>query len=235
MVGQSVGERSGSGPGPSPGKDQSRRRAPHGVSRRPSVASRKSLSILGFLTILEVPPHGLFGGYLVVNPAGRPLEFHCTEPIKPSRAQQILYGPTLASFLYSEQIGQALFAKARQEALLVLTDVAAALDLRSYIDVPVVLVAVEQRRSDSQATALSAHIAAEGGLSIVSTRVDGPHGLGPDLVTVQVAEQRVALAADQDSCVDWLERDLGAVAERLDLAEPFTRIRAAICEAQRIQ
>ena len=63
---------------------------------------------LGFLTVVEHPQYGLFGGYLMLNTAGRPLEFHCTAPIKPNRAQEILYGPTLEAFLYGEQIGQTL-------------------------------------------------------------------------------------------------------------------------------
>ena len=48
---------------------------------------------------------------VLLNAAGRPLEFHCTAPIKPNRAQEILYGPTLESFLYGEQIGQTLIGQ----------------------------------------------------------------------------------------------------------------------------
>ena len=73
-----------------------------------STMDAKSKPTLGFLTVVEHPQYGLFGGYLVLNTAGRPLEFHCTAPIKPNRAQEILYGPTLESFLYGEQIGQTL-------------------------------------------------------------------------------------------------------------------------------
>ena len=67
-----------------------------------SSANRSNASstpALGFLTVLDDPQNGLFGGYLVLNMEGRPLEFHCTAPIKPNRAQEILYGPTLESFL----------------------------------------------------------------------------------------------------------------------------------------
>ena len=71
----------------------------------------KTPAALGFLTVLDHPQHGLMGGYLVLNAAGRPLEFHCTAPVKPNRAQQILYGPTLEPFLYGEQIGQALIGE----------------------------------------------------------------------------------------------------------------------------
>jgi len=62
-------------------------------------ADAKSKPALGFLTVVDHPQYGLFGGYLVLTAAGRPLEFHCTAPIKPNRAQEILYGPTLHAFL----------------------------------------------------------------------------------------------------------------------------------------
>src|SRR5437763_16597995 len=104
------------------------------------LAVAKSPLVLGFLTVVEHAPHGLFGGYLLLTPAGRPLEFHCTAPVRTSRAQQILYGPTLAPYLYGEQIGQALVQKARAAAGIVFTDVAAALSVRDFIDVPAVLV-----------------------------------------------------------------------------------------------
>ena len=65
----------------------------------------------GFLTAIDSPSHGLFGGYLVVDLTGRPLEFHCTAPIKVSRAQQILYGSTLQNHLHGQQIGACLLAE----------------------------------------------------------------------------------------------------------------------------
>jgi len=240
MVGQSLGERSSNDVETSERVEKTGGRAPRTTSSDASIPGRKSLSLLGFLTVIDVQPHGLFGGYLVVNSTGRPIEFHCTEPVKPSRAQQILYGPTLAPFLYSEQIGQALFAKARQAAPLVLTDVVPALDLRNFIDVPVVLVPADQgadREGGSDSPdRIRFPATGEGQRSLAATRIDGPHrGLGPELVTLQVASQRVALAADQATSAGWLESELGAIARRLDLTEPFTRIRAAICEAQRVQ
>ena len=95
---------------------------------------------LGFLTILEHEQQGFVGGYLILNTAGRPLEFHCTAPIRPNRAQQILFGPTLESYLYGEQIGQTLLAKGSVEPLAVCTDVELALSVRQYVDLPVALV-----------------------------------------------------------------------------------------------
>jgi len=82
----------------------------------------KSNPALGFLTVINDPQFGLFGGYLVLNLSGRPLEFHCSAPIKPNRAQEILYGPTLEPFLYGEQIGRTLINQASTPPLLICTD-----------------------------------------------------------------------------------------------------------------
>src|SRR5262245_42921407 len=92
----------------------------------------KPLPALGFLAVVEHPQLGLLGGYLVVNAQGRPLEFHCTAPIKPNRAQEILFGPTLAPYLYGEQIGQTLAARSKVAPRLILTDSQPALSLRDF-------------------------------------------------------------------------------------------------------
>ena len=99
-----------------------------------------SATAIGFLTAIQREPHGLFGGYLLLNTAGRPLEFHCTVPLKPNRAQQILYGPTLEPFLFGEQIGATLVNKSALEPLVVLVDVPAMLAVREHIDLPTALV-----------------------------------------------------------------------------------------------
>ena len=105
-----------------------------------NTTDAKSKPALGFLTVVEHPQYGLFGGYLILNTAGRPLEFHCTAPIKPNRAQEILYGPTLESFLYGEQIGQTLINQASIAPLLICTDREPALAAREHVSTPVVLV-----------------------------------------------------------------------------------------------
>src|SRR5262245_10706224 len=105
-----------------------------------SADSPKSAPCLGFLTIVENAELGLLGGYLLLNAAGRPLEFHCTAPVKPSRTQEILYGPTLKPFLYGEQIGQTLLAKSKRTPLVVCTDSEAVLAARDFTHVPLVRV-----------------------------------------------------------------------------------------------
>jgi len=101
----------------------------------------------GFLTVVDSATHGLFGGYLVVDALGRPLEFHCTAPVKVSRAQQILYGPTLNGQLEGRQIGGALLAEGKVTPAVVLTDREPMLQVRAQTTLPVALVG----RSDALA------------------------------------------------------------------------------------
>jgi len=83
---------------------------------------RDEAAAFGFLTVVESPVHGTFGGYLLVDVLGRPLEFHCTAPVRVSRAQAILYGPTLQPHLHGRQIGGALLAESKLAPVVVLTD-----------------------------------------------------------------------------------------------------------------
>jgi hypothetical protein len=189
-----------------------------------SSSDPKSLSALGFLTVLEHEELGLVGGYLILNHVGRPLEFHCTAPVKPNRAQQILFGPTLSSYLYGEQIGQTLLGKGSVEPLAVCTDVEQALCVRDYIALPLALVL----RGEEPA----APAPASAPLETIRWRVDAAHHAGPHLSTFELGRNRLAVAATR-------EADRQSIASRLeelasfDLVEPFTRIREAVEEAHK--
>jgi len=97
-------------------------------------------STYGFLTAVESATHGLFGGYLLVDSVGRPLEFHCTAPVKVSRAQQILFGSSLQTHLHGQQIGATLLAEGTITPDVVLTDLESMLHVRSHTTLPVALV-----------------------------------------------------------------------------------------------
>jgi hypothetical protein len=184
---------------------------------------------MGFLTVVEHPQYGLFGGYLILNMAGRPLEFHCTAPVKPNRAQEILYGPTLESFLYGEQIGQTLINQGSVPPLLVCTDVKPALAARDYVPVPLALVLPSEtpillERQPGETIPL--------GEQGTFFRLDAAHRGGPQLVIFQLGRNRLAVAqrAEEDSRL--IADSLAELADSFDLAEPFQRIRDAIEEAQ---
>jgi hypothetical protein len=187
----------------------------------------KSKPALGFLTVVEDRQHGLFGGYLVVNTSGKPLEFHCTAPIKPNRAQEILYGPTLLPCLYGEQIGQTLLAAAKAEPLVICTDRQPALALGDYVDVPVVLVLPPKGPRDETAGEPTSS-----GHSDKTWRIDSSHAGGLDLVSFQLGRNHLALPAADTLGRELLTDRLAPMADSFDLAEPFDRIRDAIEEAR---
>lgn len=163
----------------------------------------QAATAFGFLTAVDSPTHGVFGGYLLVDAIGRPLEFHCTAPVKVSRAQQILYGASLPGHLHGQQIGAALLAEGSVTPTVVLTDHDAMLTVRPHTSLPVALV----RRRDEAAEP-----------------PPGAFAMGEVCVSPPASD-----AADADALRQRLEH-LGAA---VDLTEPFDRIRAAIEEAQR--
>ena len=178
----------------------------------------KPMTALGFLSVVEHSQYGLFGGYLLLNTTGRPLEFHCTAPIKPNRAQQILYGPTLESFLYGEQIGRTLLQKAKTEPSLVCTDRQPALAVREHVSLPVALVLPADWSAPEQ-----------DGESECS---DPDHPAGCDLSTFQLRRNLLAVSRRCDADRRQIVERLAVLPEHFDLAEPFGRIREAIEEAQ---
>jgi hypothetical protein len=206
----------------------------------------KSMAALGFLTVVEHPQYGLFGGYLVLNTTGRPLEFHCTTPIKPTRAQEILYGPTLEAFLYGEQIGQTLIKQAKTEPLVLCTDRAPALAAREFTAAPMAVVLGAEDNTAAGAISAAEHDAMAGPAPNAAAqrtiehivgqekllRVDPAHNHGPRLLVFELGRNRLALPERAEDDRRQIADRLAELSETFDLAEPFQRIRAAIAEAQ---
>jgi hypothetical protein len=161
----------------------------------------------GFLSTLESPEYGYFGGYLIVSLLGRPVEFHCTAPVRPSRAQKILYGPTLQPYLIGEQIGGALLKAAKVCPRLILVDAAAMLVARSVAASPMAVVIASTGPVDREYRSNAPVVA--GGYELIL-----PHGFENEAQAVTELASRLS--------------------QHVDLAEPFGRIHEAIREAQRI-
>jgi hypothetical protein len=174
-------------------------------------------SAFGFFTVIRNERADLFGGYLVLNANGRPLEFHCTAPVRTNRAQEILFGATLEPYLYGEQIGHTLLTKAETAADVVCTDVPAALAVRQHVQMPVAWLI-----PDNHVTMSSPGDA---------FRVDTPHLQASRPFSLRHAQLAVAVGYERDESL--VTERLAALAERLPLSEPFARIREAIDEAQR--
>jgi hypothetical protein len=176
----------------------------------------KSLPSLGFLTVVEHAELGLLGGYLLLNAAGRPLEFHCTAPVKPSRAQEILFGPTLRPYLYGEQIGQTLLTRSKLTPLVVCTDSESMLAVRDHTHIPIALVGAVGRESLAES--------------------DSPPRLplpAKDARPLRLGNNQLFLPAAYSADEQTIRDHWPAQADHLDLAEPFARIREALDEAQK--
>lgn len=171
----------------------------------PNETSSES-PLFGCLTVVDDPIHGACGGYLVINRLGRPIEFHCTVAVAPSRAQQILYGPTLRASLYGEQIGPALVAKAKSPVALVLVNQRECLELERHTGQQVVLIS-------------------ESGSAVIDADAR-QLCLFPDL--------REGTLDFSSSVNEKIESLLAKLAATIEIAEPFERIREAIYEAQKI-
>jgi hypothetical protein len=164
--------------------------------------SRKSLPAFGFLTTLESAAHGLFGGYLVLSSLGRPLEFRCSTPIAPSRAQQILYGPTLRPYLLAEVIGQALVSGSELPVRAILTDQREMLPLGLLRPELIVLVEPAPNAGDASPPAFD------------------------------FAGCRICAAELTAASPETISALLAPLAAHVNLCEPFGRIVAALNEAQ---
>jgi hypothetical protein len=160
----------------------------------------------GYMTVVEDPEYGYFGGYLIVCHAGRPLEFHCTAPVRPSRAQVILYGGTLRPYLLGEQIGGTLFRKAKLTPQLLIADCP---ELICFATGHEVLLTVMSPSANADPPRDESTVFSLNGYRFEVTR------------------------GGRAEC-ELVERLLGILAVSIDPSEPFERIRLAISEAGRI-
>ncbi|MCU0707136.1 MAG: hypothetical protein MUF23_02480 [Pirellula sp.] len=178
------------------------------------VSSQPSDIALGFVAVRQRTPHGFFGGYLVINARARPLEFHCTLPVQPTRAQQILFGSTLTEYLCGEVIAKALLQKSTAKPQVVLTDCKSVLAVRHWLEQPILFV-----ESDSMPTS------SEDDFDI------------PAYERSELQYSRRVISGITFSCLAAFERDLDhlkvieQLSDLIDFVEPFTRIVEALSEA----
>ncbi len=63
---------------------------------------------LGYLMVASPIPNTYVGGLMVTDARGLPVEFRYTEPIQPTKIQQILYGQVLSAYIKREVILETL-------------------------------------------------------------------------------------------------------------------------------
>ena len=172
----------------------------------PQMSHISRSSKIAFLAVTEVANLGYCGGLLILNMGGRPVEFHCTAPVSPNRAQEILYGKTLKEFIICDQIAASLLDKAKSKPSLILIDDQVISNLSMQVQVPVIFV---QDMEDG---------------SVLNSSIDTNFEL-------EFAEQQMFGFGDcdQENVADLLKLFI----ETLPVTEPFDRIYEAIREAHK--
>lgn len=180
-------------------------------------------SHFGFLTFHHEDRRGFVGGYLVLNAAGRPVEFHCSAPVKPTRPQEILYGNSLESYLCGEQIATALVKCGQITPTLIFTDCDTALIMAETISIPVVF--VQNRMKHTETTDIPPSPPSPVPDNVQDKEHWTEHCLGGQRLWLPVRFQDITAA------------DILAIIRKNvrfgDFSEPFSRIHLAIHEAQR--
>jgi hypothetical protein len=167
--------------------------------------SPPALSI-GFLTVFQ-DSTGHVGGYLVTNGWGRPIEFRLTSAVQPTRVQQALYGPGITEYVQAELIGKTLIEKTAAQPLLIVTNGPTAVNVRPYINMPVIGVSPDADAPPPFGMLTMAH----------------PRCRGSIYYPARFADDRPAI-----------DRLLAGIDSSVDLLEPFVRVREAMAEARRM-
>lgn len=63
---------------------------------------------IGYLMVSSPVPNVFLGGLMVTDGRGLPVEFRYTEPIQPTKIQQVLYGQVLSAYIKREVILETL-------------------------------------------------------------------------------------------------------------------------------
>lgn len=63
---------------------------------------------LGYLLVSNPVPNVYIGGLMITDARGLPVEFRYTEPIQPTKIQQVLYGQVLSAYIKREVILETL-------------------------------------------------------------------------------------------------------------------------------
>ena len=149
------------------------------------------------------------GAFLLTDADTKPLEFRCTNPIRPTSLQTVLYGQMLQRHLMVELIGVPLVNSLKQPPSVVLVQEPDMLALRAKIATPVV------------------HVTKE---SAISVDGDGDGSRTALLSSGSGQFEPVVLVAHKDfgDDIPAITPILTQVFNRFDLLEPFQRVVTAL-------
>ena len=148
------------------------------------------------------------GAFLLTDIETKPIEFRCTNPIRPTQLQTMLYGDILQRHILVELIGAPLAQSVKEKPDIILVFEPDFLHLRTKVDLPVVLLTKEER--------------------IAAT--DGSENEFQLITSTSGHFEPVVLSTHGDFPNDKAQtRDLlSGIFNKHDLIEPFSRIASAL-------
>jgi hypothetical protein len=148
------------------------------------------------------------GALLLTDGDTKPLEFRCTNPIRPTSLQNVLYGQMLEAHLIVELIGLPLVNSLRQPPTIILVQEPELLELRHRVHSPILQITKES-----------------------SLAINGNNGSGTALLSSASGQfEPVVLVAQKEFATDIPTSMpvLTRVFNRFDLLEPFKRVATAL-------
>ncbi|WP_448374381.1 hypothetical protein [Fervidobacterium sp.] len=160
--------------------------------------------MIGYLSVLNLERKHI-GGMLIVNEYGIPVEFKYSEPITPTKLQEIIYGNSLEYYLHTEIIAKGLIQKIENKPELILVQDPTLLFDKNIVMITILPQMVQEKKENNEAIV---------NLNTKSIRLTFQEGT---------------------KCDDSIVQKIIDYASKLDIIEPFDRIERAleyVCESQ---
>lgn len=181
----------------------------------------EQVGAVGYLAAVEQDALGFFGALLLLGRNARPIEFHCTHPLRPKPAQRVLYGATLHRYLLAEQIPRALLNRAKAQPEVLLVQDPELIHLREQIDIPLALI---NQPSPSGSTDGNLPDSGE-----ESQQVDSELLIG-QLRFITSPAGPFAIHQSYPADREPVELAMECITRHVDLDEPFERLQVAMEE-----
>lgn len=189
---------------------------------------------LGYLLITTPQPNLYIGGAMVTDGRGLPVEFRYTEPIQPTKIQQILYGQVLNKYIKREVILETLLKNLENKFKCLLVEDE---NLLTYPAKGFSMIRVTETKSsplgavgkfqEISPTEILLQASKEG--SPVRVHMKDPIKASPGEETSATPPEEIKLGADLDVLI--------AAGQHMDVYEPMKRIEKAletICQEEGI-
>lgn len=160
--------------------------------------------MIGYLSVKDLQNKHL-GGILIINEYGIPVEFKYSEPVTPTKLQEIIYGSSLEYYLHVEIIAKGLIQKIENKPEMILVQDPTLLFDKNVIMLALLPQIVQEKKEESEV-----------------------------VVNVNNASLRITFS-ENTKIDENIVQKIVEYTNKIDIVEPFDRIYKAleyICESQ---